>query len=60
MQWIEQNRGIVPMEFEELLNQLIDDGELKQAIQRLLKDKRKGVENDYLAKINIISDFIEE
>lgn len=59
MKWIEEGRGVVPMEFEALANELIFDYELKAAIQNLLKDKRKGFEGTYLPRIEVISRFIE-
>ena len=58
MQWIEQNRGIVPMEFTELVDELVHEPRLKLAIEKLLADKRKGFESAYLPRINIISEFI--
>lgn len=59
MQWIEQDRGVVPMEFEILVNELVRDNELKLAIHKLLEDKRKGFESAYLPRIDVISNFIE-
>lgn len=59
MQWIEQNLGVVPMEFEVLVNTLIHNPELKAAINELLANKRQGFEADYLPRINIISRYIE-
>ncbi|AUI87733.1 hypothetical protein BS333_15115 [Vibrio azureus] len=58
MQWIEQERGVVPMEFEVLVNELVHDETLKCAIQKLLEDKRQGFESAYLPRIDVISDFI--
>lgn len=58
MKWIEQERGVVPMEFEVLVNELINENHLESAIHKLLKDKRKGFESAYLPKIDIISNFI--
>ena len=60
MQWIEQDRGVVPMEFEPLVNELIHNQKLKEAIDNLIKEKRQGLESDYSPKIGIISDFIEK
>ncbi len=59
MQWIEQNKGVVPMEFETLVNELVANPELKIAIHKLLEDKRIGFESDYLPRIEVISSFIE-
>ncbi len=59
MQWIEQDKGIVPMKFAELVDELVHEPKLKSAIEKLLSDKRKGFESAYLPRINIISEFIE-
>jgi len=59
MQWIEKNRGVVPMQFDILVNELVTDPELRAAIQKLIGDKRKGFENAYLPRIDVISHFIE-
>ena len=57
--WIEAGYGIVPMEFERLINQLIKDDELKGAIDELLWRKREGQELDREQRIPVISEFIE-
>ena len=59
MLWIEQNRGIVPMKFAGLVEELVDEPKLKLAIEKLLADKRKGFESAYLPRIDVISEFIE-
>jgi len=59
MLWIEQNRGIVPMKFAELVEELVHEPKLKAAIEKLLTDKRKGFESAYLPRIDVISEFIE-
>ena len=59
MQWIEQDKGIVPMEFAELVEELVHEPKLKSAIEKLLTDKRKGFESAYLPRIAVISEFIE-
>lgn len=59
MQWIEQDKGIVPMEFDELVEELVHEPKLKSAIEKLVADKRKGFESAYLPRIDIISEFIE-
>ena len=58
MQWIEQDRGIVPMEFETLVDALVDDERLLGDIRQLLKNKRAGFEAEYLPRIDSISLFI--
>ncbi|MDQ7073952.1 MAG: nucleotidyltransferase domain-containing protein [Gammaproteobacteria bacterium] len=59
MQWIERGMGRVPMEFETLVDRLVDDVELKAAIQTLLAEKRAGFEQDYLPRRAVISRFVE-
>jgi hypothetical protein len=57
--WIEAGYGVVPMEFEILVNRLVGNDELKTAIDELLKRKRDGQELDKEPGIPIISKFIE-
>ena len=59
MKWIEEERGIVPTDFNVTLEKLALSGELKQAVADLLKSKRAGSELDKGEKISAISDFIE-
>jgi uncharacterized protein len=59
IRWIESKSEIVPMEFDVLVEQLIDSAELKQAIDNLLERKKQGQELDREPRIEIISDFIE-
>lgn len=57
--WIEAGYGIVPMEFDQLVNRLVQDEELKSAIDDLVKRKRAGQELDRELRIPVISEFIE-
>ena len=59
MKWIEEERGIVPTDFNVTLEKLALSGELKQAVADLLESKRAGSELDKGEKISAISDFIE-
>lgn len=59
MKWIEEERGIIPTDFNVTLEKLVLPEELKQAVIRLLENKRAGEELDKGAKIPVISDFIE-
>ncbi|GEM_PF-6066205 len=59
MRWIEQGKGIVPMKFAELVEELVHEPKLKSAIEKLLADKRKAFESAYLQRIDVISEFIE-
>ena len=56
--WIQAELGVVPIEFEKLLNELIPDGPLRQAIDKLLVMKRAGSEIDRGPQIPEISDFL--
>lgn len=58
--WIEQGRGVVPTEFETLARTLVDDSQLRVAIERLLEAKRAGLELARGPRIPAISDFIED
>ncbi len=60
MRWIERRLGRVPMVFAELVDTLIEDPALRQAIEQLLAEKRQGLETAYGPRIAPISDFIEE
>ena len=60
MEWISRDKGIVPMEFEALLNGIVPPGPLKEAITDLLQQKRVGFEQEDIPRIDIISEFIEQ
>ena len=57
--WIEAGYGVVPMEFEILINQLVGSDELKDAINELLRRKKEGQELDREPRIPVITEFIE-
>ena len=57
--WIEEGRGVVPIEFATLLDELIDDTELRREIDALLDLKRAGAELDRGPRNPVISAFIE-
>jgi predicted nucleotidyltransferase len=57
--WIENGLGVVPTEFETLVDELVKEKELKSAIESLVRAKRDGEELDYGPRINPINDFIE-
>jgi predicted nucleotidyltransferase len=58
--WIEAGYGVVPIEFEKLTSQFVEDDELKHAIEELLKRKREGQELDREPRIHVLSAFIEK
>ena len=57
--WIEKFNRPVPMEFELLLKDTVDDKDLRIAINELLKRKKSGEELDFAPRIPVISEFIE-
>lgn len=59
MNWIERGLGIVPTDFNVLVDQLVMDPELRSEIDRLLAAKRAGAELDRGPRIAPISEFVE-
>jgi predicted nucleotidyltransferase len=57
--WLERGFGVVPMEFERLVQQTDLSPVLQQAIAALLKEKRGGGELHTGQRITELSDFIE-
>ena len=59
MIWIERGMGVVPMEFEILMEQVLEDEQLKSDIRNWVAEKRKGFESETLPRIESLSNFIE-
>lgn len=57
--WIEKYNMTPPISFHELLEDIVPEGELKNAVELLLKRKIKGDELDIEFRINVINDFLE-
>lgn len=57
--WIEGGLGVVPMEFQKLVDGTVTDADLLDAIGGLLVCKKAGEELDRGPKIPIISAFVE-
>ena len=57
--WIEKNLGPVPVEFEIMVNRLVNDYNLKQEIDKLLVKKRQGEELSWGPQIPVINGFIK-
>lgn len=57
--WIEQQRGPVPMRFQDLVDTLLSDVELKAAIAELLIIKRRASEAEHGAAMPVINRFLE-
>ena len=59
MRWVERELGVVPTEFDILLDTVVDDKELVAEVKRLIEQKREGLESKDMPRIPVISDFIE-
>lgn len=57
--WIEQRRGLVPMAFQELVDGLITDARLREAIEQLLILKRTALESEYGKPLPALNLFID-
>ena len=55
-------KGIIPLplDFDFLIDNALDDKDLKGAIRQLVKNKTRGFEHDVVPRIDILSNFIEE
>ena len=59
VRWLESGRGVVPMPFRELVETLIPPGELRDAIEHLLRLKQSGAELAWGPRIPALSDWIK-
>lgn len=59
MNWIERSLGVVPTDFNVLVDRLVTEPSLRTEIERLLAAKRAGTELDRGPRIELISRFIE-
>ena len=57
--WIEREASPPPMAFEVLLDKLVPEGVLRDAIEKLLEKKRTSAEVEDGPRISAISDFLE-
>ncbi|MZQ84893.1 nucleotidyltransferase domain-containing protein [Paenibacillus sp. 5J-6] len=57
--WIGKYGTMPPMEFEELVEQMLPASTLKEEVYTLLTRKKAGVEFDLEPKISVINDFLE-
>lgn len=57
--WIERGLGRVPMAFDDLATGVVDDGELKNSVAKLVALKRSGAEMDNGLRIPVIHSFLE-
>ena len=58
--WIESGYGIVPMEFSRLVERVVDNTNVLQAINDLVRRKKTGEELERGTRIPAISDFLDE
>lgn len=58
--WIERNIGPVPIEFQKLVDAVVEERKLRDAIDDLVVQKKRGFEADRGPKILAISMFIEQ
>ncbi len=56
--WIERGYGVVPIEFQRLVDRVLDEEPVKQAVQDLIRRKRAGEELDRGPHIPAISEFL--
>jgi hypothetical protein len=57
--WIEQGRGPVPMRFQDLVNALVTDVKVREAIAELLVIKRKAMESEHGLAMPAINEFLD-
>jgi hypothetical protein len=56
--WIERGYGVVPIQFQTLVERVLDDGEVRTAVQDLIRRKKAGEELDRGPQIPALSDFL--
>lgn len=57
--WIEQGRGAAPMPFQQLVDAIVTDTALRDAIAQLLAIKRSAGEAEYGAPLPAINEFLD-
>ncbi len=60
IRWIERGLGVVPTEFQVLVERVVDSPALREEIEKLVAAKRAGAELDHGPRIERISAFVEE
>ncbi|MDR7236013.1 nucleotidyltransferase domain-containing protein [Neobacillus drentensis] len=58
--WIERYNSVPPIEFQTLVEELLEEGQLKEEIHTLLERKISGDELDLEPKLTVINDFLEK
>lgn len=59
VRWVEQDRGLVPVEFDHLVEETVDDPTLRDAITTLVTQKKRGTEREEGPRVPVLHDFIE-
>jgi uncharacterized protein len=59
IQWLEKGYGVTPTAFGALVERMVTEPALLDAIQTLIEQKRQGAELDEGPRIPVISEFIE-
>lgn len=59
IRWIEMGLGVVPTEFQKLVDHTVESDSLRLAIDQLLEEKKKGFESSVGPRIDLISEFID-
>jgi predicted nucleotidyltransferase len=59
VKWIENELGVVPIEFDKLVASTVSDSDLRKEIEELLILKRAGMESDEGPRFHFIHSFIE-
>ena len=57
--WLERDLGIIPTEFQKLVEGVLDDEQLVTDINDLIEQKKKGIELDEGPRIPSISNFLD-
>lgn len=58
--WIERDYGVVPIEFESLVQRVLDEGDVRVAVGDLIRRKRAGEELDRGPHISALTRFLAE
>ncbi|MGB1253237.1 MAG: nucleotidyltransferase domain-containing protein [Candidatus Promineifilaceae bacterium] len=59
IRWLEQDLGVVPTKFQDILEQTVQEPTLKSAIMQLIDEKKRGKELARGPRIPVISDFVD-
>ena len=60
IRWLQQDLGVVPTKFQDILEKTVDEPKLTAAILNLIEKKKRGEELARGPRIPIISDFVDE